>query len=626
MRAGILRGGFLFVFGACANFGTPIERISPEILDVQVKMKPSIQGTAIYVSVGNFDSVGYFDGEGRFDAISGMPRLHVLVPGHDDPIVLDAEIPVESSTLRFLMSRELISTVGEGTKFVSLVLQGDSWKSDEYEFELNIALEMPLQLLEAPHGEVYRNEQALVHAQGLLEKGEGYVVAHFRGEFRSREGTQIPVDAVLPLQLVEEGNRSRGIVELSTAIGGSMPGVFSGTFELESNLVSGQTYTSSTQTELSFQPPIIFGVSPPEVTLEQKLSIRGAGFLGKDGGTTLVRIEGILTGEGGVTTRIGPVDELLEFVSGTELVMTISAEDVHGVLLSRFFGVREGRFEGTLMPITLNKGIEVQGESTPVTIALAPVRQVVWVHFVPGFYESLSRFGLVAATGKIEQLVAERIRGIYRPWNLDVRLTKPTDYSAQGYAVLEVGGPDPNGRGLLGLDATPGKDIGNLRLFDTMGGQFAETLADGKAGYGGVFVENFFDFSTHPPRDLPWLNSRFGFPPDPLFDEIFDSVRTQPATLAELRGEGERAAVVERALTALASMIGETSSHEIGHSLGLANPRISGGAWHNYTNGQGCLMDNGGARPVGERAAQPGFAPTRICGVAATYLDGILHR
>ena len=49
---------------------------------------------------------------------------------------------------------------------------------------------------------------------------------------------------------------------------------------------------------------------------------------------------------------------------------------------------------------------------------------------------------------------------------------------------------DPNGLGLFGYDNTPGKDDGNTRLYDKLGGLNAQTQQDGYPGYGGVFLES----------------------------------------------------------------------------------------------------------------------------------------
>ncbi|MFT5356634.1 MAG: hypothetical protein ACI9KE_003859, partial [Polyangiales bacterium] len=170
-----------------------------------------------------------------------------------------------------------------------------------------------------------------------------------------------------------------------------------------------------------------------------------------------------------------------------------------------------------------------------------------------------------------------------------------------------------------GYDNSPGKDVGNLRLFDTIGGANAETQSDGYPGYGGVFIDGFLFFSE---SDAPAEGA--GPEPDSLFDEIFAGVRNAPATLAEVEGRGGRAAEVERAVEALSNMVGETSAHELGHSFGLADPLGSSTVFHNRANRPGCLMDSGSSRPFGERSAQPGFEATHVCGDNADYLDDIL--
>jgi hypothetical protein len=248
----------------------------------------------------------------------------------------------------------------------------------------------------------------------------------------------------------------------------------------------------------------------------------------------------------------------------------------------------------------------------------------VYLKFLPGFYGSLELFGLAAAEGRIEPLVVARIEDIYARWGVEVRLERPTDFSENGYATIEIGGPDPNGVGLFGYDNTPGKDVNNLRLHDAIGGANAETQADGYPGYGGVFVESLLYFSARP--GLPGRRPPSSPDPDPLFDEIFDPVRRRAATRAELDGVADtagRASEVQRALEALAAMVGETSAHELGHSLGLADPYGPSVVFHNSFDGDGCLMDGGGSRPVGERANQPGFALSRLCHSGPDYLDGL---
>ena len=55
------------------------------------------------------------------------------------------------------------------------------------------------------------------------------------------------------------------------------------------------------------------------------------------------------------------------------------------------------------------------------------------------------------------------------------------------YGIVDCG-EDPNGSGLFGLDNTAGKDVGNERFDDVIGGFNADTRAQGYAAYGGIRV------------------------------------------------------------------------------------------------------------------------------------------
>jgi hypothetical protein len=217
----------------------------------------------------------------------------------------------------------------------------------------------------------------------------------------------------------------------------------------------------------------------------------------------------------------------------------------------------------------------------------------------------------------------------YAGVNVEVRLEEPTDFAL--YSILEISGPDPNGLGLLGYDNTPGKDVGNQRLYDTIGGVNALTQQDGYPGYGGVFIESLFSFSQDPG----------GFAEqgavDPLFDDLFDPVRPDrggdrvspgevadrvvPSSNTDCPTSG-RSARVGCAVFALGNLIGTTVSHEIAHSVGLADP--DGEAFHNTGDWENALMDGGSYRTFAERAEVDGEGPGVFCEEAFVYLQDIL--
>jgi hypothetical protein len=576
---------------------------------------PAIEGTLLRVT-GT-----------RFDFIGPAPYLAVDGGGYGDDLPLErAGGPGE---LFFRVTPALVAIFGPGFHALEARLHGDSGISDPYPLGLEIATDLSVSLSDVPSGVVHRNDLGVVRGNGLLGEGEGTVYAVFDGTFSPDAGGSIAVSTRIPVTPAERYDRMRGLVRLTTAIGGLATGTFDGTIALESELSSGvRTTSSALSTSLTFIGPELYAFSPTTAYLEQIVSVQGAGFLGGPGEpdeVTLVNIDGTFEPEGGVPRAVFE-DLVLEWVSGNEMRTSLAAEPQSGRLVSILFGEDRGVFTGRAT-VTVIKGTEeLSAPPVPFSLTLAGMKQVVWLEFIPGFYVSLSRFGLQGAYGRIEELVRQRVESIYAEWNVDVRLEQPTDFSANGYARIELGGVDPSNRGLFGYDNTPGKDVNNLRLFDRIGGANAENQQDGARGYGGVFVESFLYFSRHPEvSGTPPL----GRPdPDPLFDDIFDPVRNRTATLAELSGEGDpaRVAAVERALRGLAAMIGETTAHELGHSFGLANPRGSPTTFHNATDDPGCLMDNGSRRSMAERTAEPGAAPSRLCHDAPGYMGEIMPR
>ena len=597
---------------ACSPDGggsTPMER--PEIVSIATPT-PVLDGSLLLVT-------GV-----RFDELSHPSSL--VVRGSGVSVTLVEEGVEDDGAIAFAATPELVGGLDEGTHSLEAVVRGGGVESAPHAFEIEIARSVPLSFDAAPMGNRYRNDLALISGDGFLEPGEGTVEARFRGTFTADDGSSVPVDVALPVLPAERFSRTRGIVRLTTGIGGIWPGTFDGSVTLDQRLRGGGSSTSRTiDTTIRFLPPELFAVEPTEAALEQIVIVRGAGFLGgeeEDDEATLIRLEGTFAPSGGSAQAFGPAELVLQWISGSEVRGVMTSERRGEELVSTLFDARRGTFTGMATPVVI-KGIEeLAGSPVPFMFTLGPTRQVIWLRFLPGFYDSLPLFGLGAAAGDIEERVRDRIQSIYDDWLIDVRLEEPTDFSANGYAITEIGGPDPNGVGLFGYDNTPGKDIGNVRLADKIGGANAETLEDGNPGYGGVFVESFLFFSSHP--ELPMTGG--GPEPDPLFDEIFDPVRARPATLAEVRGEGDaiRVSQVARAVHALASLIGETSAHEIGHSLGLADPYGPSTVYHNDTDEEGCLMDSGGSRPFGERADEPGYAPTHLCHDAPGYLDSIL--
>ena len=101
-----------------------------------------------------------------------------------------------------------------------------------------------------------------------------------------------------------------------------------------------------------------------------------------------------------------------------------------------------------------------------------------------------------AVDSKIRERILAELARIYKGVNIEFRSEAPTDFAL--YEYVTVVGVDPNNMGLFGYDNSPGKDNGNVRLYDKLGGVNATTQEDGYPGYGGVFVRSLMGFSKHP--------------------------------------------------------------------------------------------------------------------------------
>lgn len=585
----------------------------PRIVNVELP-SPALAGTLLRVTGVDLDRLG------------PDPTLAALEDGAALFTLTEAPGSAREALL-FRLSRTAIDALGLGEHTLDVVLEGRGLRSERYTLTLRIAEDLPLSLDEDLSGSAHRNDVVVLDGDGFIQPSEGELVLVIDGELVREGGTRVDVAARLPVTPVELADRRRGVVVLTTELGGVFPGVLTASAHLERTLTGGMlTRTSPMPFTLTFERPELFSFDAATASVGRLVTVRGAGFLGgaeRPTETTLLRIAGNFTPSGGSSRSV--TGELVpRFVSGAEVRIVLETEVRSGEVVSRLFGAQRGVFEGTVTPITLAGRDEVSGSTVPLRLVLGPPVQVVELRFLPGYYDSLARFGLASAEAEIAEGIARRIEEIYEGVNVDVRLEEPNDFDASATTVVEIGGPDPNGNGLFGYDNSPGKDVGNVRMFDAIGGTNAQTQADGFPGYGGVFVESLLWWSSHP--ELPGAQPPSSPEPDLLFDEIFDPVRARPASRAEIEGgaSGSRRAEIQRAIDALAAIVGETTAHELGHSLGMARPYGAPTAFHREDDGDGCVMDRGGDRPLAERAAQPSAARSRFCDDEPAYLRMIL--
>lgn len=374
------------------------------------------------------------------------------------------------------------------------------------------------------------------------------------------------------------------------------------------------------------------------VSLGQFLNIHGGGFIGDDvDGNTRLHLKGLIAKPNEENTSINIVI-IPQYQQGSLVRYLVNEEDALSALINS--RAETGAFSGTITPAVSWNGIVVQGSSRATAFKVTPVKQVIYIHFLPSYVQSLWYFGLRDLDKYVRQQIFKSSREVFAGLNIELRALKPQDFEL--YSEVEISGPDVNGIGLLGYDNTPGKDIENMRLHDKIGGVNAITQKDGYPGFGGVFIESIWVYSFNPPANL--IANNIQEIKTKTFDSIFDPLRSDMVTDNSIILDTDFEAnfslpnsgavcsldnptkndIVQCAVWVLGSLISNTMTHEIAHSLGLAGFESVDDPPHNTSDKPNRLMDSGGNRPFNERASIFGEGPSVICDQAYRYLRRIL--
>jgi hypothetical protein len=482
------------------------------------------------------------------------------------------------------------------------------------------------------------NQPTAVNGTGFLLGGtEGETRALLTGCFtpQGRSACNPPTTVEIPASTVADFDRTRLVFPYTPEVSGVGPGAFVGKLILKNVAGSGAvTQSDARDVRFDIQRPAIFSASTTAASLGQYVVVDGGGFVGgAPGEDSLIALKGSYAPNGGGAPR--PLDLLLvpEFVAGPRVRYVLDETDPLGQQID--LRGDSGTITGTVTPIVERGAERVVGDPVPVKLQILPVKQVVYLNFLPSYVDSLRKFGLRAADPLIRERVLTVARRDYAGTNVEFRVDPVGDFAL--YSQVDLAGPDPNGLGLLGYDNSPGKDEDNKRLYDRLGGVNASTQADGYPGFGGVFTESFFGFSKHPggfAAPLPETNSSFDLIFDAFRPDLPNGVELTASELARLSPEaledgsscpalgGDRARQISCAIFVLGSLVGTTMTHEIGHSLGLANPH--GPGFHDPGDRQKALMNPGGARPFNERAELFGEGPAVFCDTEFIYLRHIL--
>ncbi|MAD61387.1 MAG: hypothetical protein CMH49_07745 [Myxococcales bacterium] len=453
---------------------------------------------------------------------------------------------------------------------------------------------------------------SLVQGTGFLSDGEGTSILNLSGQFTNANGQSQPVE--LSEALTSEPNGSDNVGRNQRRWlphprdFGIEGGAFEGTASVTNNGVGGLRISESLPVRFELSEPFISFISPSSVSRGQRLIIEGGGLINEDSGFTILNFNGTLTPSNPVQAPIEYEDLQLSVrhENGARLSSTFEPE-FNSSCESLDIGGIPGALDGYLSANVVWGNQEVVTTPYPISIEIAPSKQVVYVSFLPAFTDSLRLFGLRNLSARVIDEILAVVQRDYAGVNLELRTTPPDDFEL--YSIVEIGGPDPNAQSLFGLDNTTGLDFCNQRLNDNLAGRNAES----GNSYGGVFVESFLSLS-------PSLNEDPGSLADPLFDEVFLPLMNAPAQQSDL--EGPRVEMVLKGIRMLGHLVGNTLTHEIGHSLGL--PVVPGcGSYHN-ADGPRQIMDCGRDRPFIERAGLDPTGPPQWTVENFEYLQKIL--
>jgi len=470
---------------------------------------------------------------------------------------------------------------------------------------------------------LYVGEEVTLSGDGFLHASEGASLVELDGHMEIDQPPHtVDISGLqLPATPPEAGRRDALAFTLTPDVLGILPGRFSGTLRVVNvdRLDQRDSSEALPVADLALAAPEITAMTPLSASRGQWVMLEGHGFTAADGllqAATVVELDGTFTAADGTVQDLGGPRALTivpDLVVGNSTLGAVLRVDVDANGDPRGLGLVPGVFRGTVSPIVLFGADATRGRGLPVDFTVLPQRQVIYVKLLPAFDQALAEFGLLAERDAVIARVMEVTARDYAGISVVFTTEEPEDFTEFG--VVEVAGYDPNGTHQFGLDNTSGKDVGNLRFNDVIGGYNADTEADGYAAYGGVFPAEFFNLSPSL-ADNPLASARF----DAIFGPVMPRLGGTPASAGEA-ASGARGGAVREAVRVFGNLVGNTITHEVGHSLGLA---AVDGQFHNIGDNPGWIMDAGAARPFEERAEIDGAGPAVFSPQNRAYLERIL--
>jgi len=609
----------LVAMSACE--GTPEEggALYPELTVWGVEPTVVVPGSTLTIGAEGLVPAAVASYRARFDGRVG---------GGGAPVGLEVAATLEGDALVVVVPEALVASAAGSSFEGALTITrdtddpaGDDTTTRSLSLQVRARLTPFAASLEA--GELRPGDRVRVRAGDLLLPGEGTTLVRLDGELALELGGRRSIDALyVPVDPPEAATREEATFTLTPDLLGILPGALSGELRLV-NVHRDGVETTSAPLVIGPVPllrPELALVTPTRASRGQRITVEGRGLLPADGllqTATIFLLEGVFEPrrqlsqlfEGASAIAIYP-DDIAGNTTATAVLRTVIGPDGRPSGL----GAIAGRFVGRLTPLVLAGPDAVAGRPLPLTFEVLNPRQVVHIRFLPGFATALARFGLLAERRAIEARILEVLARDYAGINIGFTYETPTDYVE--HSVVEVGGDDPNGTGLFGLDNTEGKDVGNLRFDDVIGGFNAATRAGNFAAYGGICVAELVNLS--PTLGASELASpRF----DDIFGEVLPELGGTPAKVGESTRFDPRGAAIVRAVRVLGNLIGSTITHEVGHSLGLTAIE---GRYHNEGDTPNAIMDAGQFRPFEERAEIDGQGPAVFEPFNRLYLESVL--
>lgn len=548
------------------------------------------------------------------------------------------DVEVESGTrLVALVTEDLFEAAGgegafEGALWLQATRDGRTWKAS-LPVALTLARTLTPTLEVATPLVVYFGDRVRLGGTGFLLGGaEGRLEVELAGTFVPDRGAASAVESI-PLKITVDSREEASWVH-GVDLFGLRTGEFKGTLTARNLPPGGEALEGApVPVEILVLPSSLASLQPAAASREQRIGLAGNGFYAsaaEEIGTSL-RLQGQFAPADGAAEAVDV--ELPVRVEGPSLATWVLEPAVVDEALVGF-GSRPGVFTGTITPIVFHGTEELAGAPWRGTFEVLPTRQVVHVKFVPGFTEALRLFGLRNLERQVRDRILEVVQRDYDGLRVEFREEAPPEF--EHWTTVELTGEDPNEVDLFGLDNTDGKDLGNLRLNDYVGGTNAAQGAVGAFAFGGVFISSFLRFSPNVCRAAREDGSTFFKAcadgstfalESPRFDDVFrwfaPLLGGEEARVDEWSA-GDRSEKVREAVRVLGSLAGNTLTHELGHSLGLAVENGIDDVYHNAGDLTGLIMNPGAVRLFEERAELDGLGPGVWSDGDRAYLEEIL--